>query len=152
MSFSWRFLMKATLPEGAWTSRIKIIWILLLSSEFKSHLFSLPNLLLVSPQECFIHFQLHLDNIEVSAVLCDFHSPDLCVLSQTCRIFQSLVFPCIVVAGEIDCTNTDTANSGVHPWIPRTDRACTKASCKYSVKKQIILCHSHSSWHCRGFG
>ena len=54
-------------------SGIKIVLILLLSSEFKSHVFSLPNLLLVSPQECLIHDQLHLDNIEVSAVLCDFH-------------------------------------------------------------------------------
>ena len=117
-------------------SGIKIVWILLLSSEFKSHVFSLPNLLLISPQECLIHFQLHLDNIEVSAVLWDFHSPVLCVLSQTRRLFQSLVIRCIGVAGETDCTNTDTANSSVHPWIPRTDRACTSASGKYSVKNR----------------
>ena len=68
--------------------------------------------------------------------ICDFHSPVLCVLSQTRRLFQSLIIRFIGVAGEIDCTNTDTANSSVHPWIPRTDRACTSASGKYSVKNR----------------
>ena len=110
--FHGGFLTKATLPEGAQKSGIKIVWILLLSSTFKSHVSSLPNLLPVSPQECLIYLQLHL---EINAVLADFLSPFIYVLSQTLRLLQSLVIRFIGVIGKDDCTETDTTNSSIDP-------------------------------------
>ena len=78
-------------------------------------IFSLPNLMLVSPQECLIHFQLHLENFEVSAVLYDFHSQVLCVFSQTFGLSQSLVTLCMGHDGGNYFTDTNNANKNGKP-------------------------------------